>query len=186
MRRQSSAYSVILGNELYYYGMYKLCEIVVRDPAPARPTRLERARNNMYMLKLATLLALMLPGSALMLTGAMHRPHVAALHLRGGKAKAMIGIVVDIEVEPDRVDEFLKVAEEDAVGSRSEPGCLRFEVLKASDTRFLFYETYKDSDAVAEHKAQPYFAKWTQFKESGGCKSVSTKAEYPGDWAFPQ
>lgn len=138
------------------------------------------------MLKLAALLALMLPSSALMLTGAMRRPHFTALRLRGGEPKAMIGIVVEIDVEPDRVDEFLKVAEEDAIGSRSEPGCLRFEVLKASDTRFLFYETYKDSDAVAEHKAQPYFAKWTQFKESGGCKSVSTKAEYPGDWAFPQ
>ena len=138
------------------------------------------------MLKLAALLALMLPSSALMLTGAMRRPHSTALRLRGGEPKAMIGIVVEIDVEPDRVDEFLKVAEEDAIGSRSEPGCLRFEVLKASDTRFLFYETYKDSDAVAEHKTQPYFAKWTQFKESGGCKSVSTKAEYPGDWAFPQ
>ena len=137
------------------------------------------------MFKLATLL-LLASTEALMLTSAMHRPHATALRLRGGAPKAMIGIVVDIEVEPDRVDEFLKVAEADAIGSRNEPGCLRFEVLKASDTRFLFYETYKDSDAVAEHKAQPYFAKWTQFKESGGCTSVSTKAEYPGDWAFPQ
>ena len=137
------------------------------------------------MFKLAVLL-LLGSAEALMLASAIHGPHAAVLRVRGGEPKAMIGIVVDIEVKADRVDEFLKVAEADAIGSRSEPGCLRFEVLKAGDTRFLFYEAYKDSDAVAEHKAQPYFAKWTAFKESGGCTSVSTKAEYPGDWAFPQ
>ena len=71
------------------------------------------------MFKLTALL-LLASAEALMLTSAVHRPRTAALRLRGGEPKAMIGIVVDIEVQPDRVDEFLKVAEADAIGSRGE------------------------------------------------------------------
>jgi hypothetical protein len=37
-----------------------------------------------------------------------------------------ICIVVEAEILPDRRDEFLEVMEKDAVGSRAEPGCLRF------------------------------------------------------------
>ena len=55
-------------------------------------------------------------------------------------AQPAIAIIVDAEIEPDRVEEFLKVIEADAKGSREEPGCLRFDVLRASDTRFFFYE----------------------------------------------
>jgi ATP-dependent helicase HepA len=64
----------------------------------------------------------------------------------------------------------------------------RFEVLRStdSDTRFYFYEVYESAAAVAEHKAQPHFQLWTNFKESGGCKSVSSKAGFPGSWAFPK
>lgn len=35
-------------------------------------------------------------------------------------------IVVDAEIVPDRRDEFLDIIEKDAVGSRAEPGCIRF------------------------------------------------------------
>lgn len=35
-------------------------------------------------------------------------------------------IVVDAEIVPDRRDEFLDLIEKDAVGSRAEPGCIRF------------------------------------------------------------
>lgn len=64
--------------------------------------------------------------------------------LRGGGASmSAIAIVVDAEIEPDRVDEFLKVMEADARGSRDEAGCLRFDVVRASETRFFFYEVYE-------------------------------------------
>ena len=73
------------------------------------------------------------------------RPAVASVRrLRGGSPVAMaqpgVAIIVDAEIEPDRVEEFIKVIEADAKGSREEPGCLRFDVLRASDTRFFFYE----------------------------------------------
>ena len=126
-------------------------------------------------------------------------------------AQPGVAIIVDAEIEADRVDEFLKVIEEDAKGSREEPGCLRFDVLRASDTRFFFYEAYTDAEAVDVHKAMPHFKLWSDFKcdgdlnrvhvdardfsrllplvsrsarASGGCTSVSTKAVPLGDWGF--
>jgi quinol monooxygenase YgiN len=129
--------------------------------------------------------------TAMLLKGAPVSRTRPALRFRGGAPSMsadMIGIIVEVNVEPSRMDEFLKVAEADAVGSRAEPGCLRFEVLRStdSDTRFYFYEVYESAAAVAEHKAQPHFQLWTNFKESGGCKSVSSKAGFPGSWAFPK
>ena len=37
-----------------------------------------------------------------------------------------IGVVVHAEIQPDRMEEFLDLIEKDAVGSRAEPGCIRF------------------------------------------------------------
>ena len=37
-----------------------------------------------------------------------------------------IAIMVDAEIKPDRLDEFLDLIEKDAVGSRAEQGCIRF------------------------------------------------------------
>jgi quinol monooxygenase YgiN len=106
------------------------------------------------------------------------------VHLRSRAVQPGIAIIVDADIVPDRVEEFLKLIEEDAKGSREEPGCLRFDVLRASDTRFFFYEAYVDADAVDMHKAQPHFKLWSDFKASGGCTSVSTKATPLGDWGF--
>lgn len=39
---------------------------------------------------------------------------------------APVSIVVECEIKADRMDDFLDVIEKDAVGSRLEPGCLRF------------------------------------------------------------
>eukprot|EP00587_Corethron_hystrix_P011605 CAMPEP_0113313272 /NCGR_PEP_ID=MMETSP0010_2-20120614/9763_1 /TAXON_ID=216773 ORGANISM="Corethron hystrix, Strain 308" /NCGR_SAMPLE_ID=MMETSP0010_2 /ASSEMBLY_ACC=CAM_ASM_000155 /LENGTH=109 /DNA_ID=CAMNT_0000169253 /DNA_START=190 /DNA_END=519 /DNA_ORIENTATION=+ /assembly_acc=CAM_ASM_000155 len=90
------------------------------------------------------------------------------------------GIVVEADIKADRIDEFLELIEKDAIGSRAEPGCLRFDVLRSKEdpNKFYFYELYKDDEAVAFHKDQPHFALWTDFKASGGVvKSVSHKAD---------
>lgn len=90
------------------------------------------------------------------------------------------GVVVNAEIKPDRMDEFLKIIKEDAEGSRQEPGCLRFDVLQSQDdpNKFVFYEVYKDLDAVKVHKEQPHFKPWTEFKESGGVvSSVTSKMD---------
>lgn len=89
-------------------------------------------------------------------------------------------IVVDAEIHPDRMDEFLRVMEEDAAGSRAEPGCLRFDVVQNQEqkNKFMFYEVYQNAEAVEFHKKQPHFKLWTDFKASGGViQSVSYKCD---------
>ena len=41
-------------------------------------------------------------------------------------ASKPFGVIVDAEIKPDRLEEFLDIIEKDAVGSRAEEGCLRF------------------------------------------------------------
>eukprot|EP00571_Detonula_confervacea_P002856 CAMPEP_0172329794 /NCGR_PEP_ID=MMETSP1058-20130122/61067_1 /TAXON_ID=83371 /ORGANISM="Detonula confervacea, Strain CCMP 353" /LENGTH=98 /DNA_ID=CAMNT_0013046985 /DNA_START=1092 /DNA_END=1388 /DNA_ORIENTATION=+ len=90
-----------------------------------------------------------------------------------------ICIVVEAEIKEDRMDDFLDMIEKNAIGSRAEPGCVRFDVIQAADAtnKFIFYEVYEKSDDIAHHKEQPHYAAWVAFKESGGTiSSVSKKA----------
>ena len=86
-------------------------------------------------------------------------------------------VVVSVQIKPDRIDDFLKVIEEDAIGSREREngGCLRFDVLRdqSDPTKFIFYEVYKDDEAAARHRETPHFKLWTDFKASGGVVSQS-------------
>eukprot|EP00619_Florenciella_sp_RCC1007_P013540 CAMPEP_0205920810 /NCGR_PEP_ID=MMETSP1325-20131115/11792_1 /ASSEMBLY_ACC=CAM_ASM_000708 /TAXON_ID=236786 /ORGANISM="Florenciella sp., Strain RCC1007" /LENGTH=164 /DNA_ID=CAMNT_0053288539 /DNA_START=38 /DNA_END=530 /DNA_ORIENTATION=- len=84
-----------------------------------------------------------------------------------------VTLVVTVEIEESRIEAFLKAMEIDAVGSRKEPGCMRFDVLKVQGTsnKFMFYEMYVDSDAVAFHKEQPHYKAWSSFKKEGGVLS---------------
>ena len=79
--------------------------------------------------------------------------------------------------------EFLEMIEENAKMTRKEPGCLRFDVLRSQEApnQFFFYELYKSPDAIEYHKQQPHYAKWNDFKESGGTissTSYKTDAEF--------
>tara|TARA_A100001035_G_C27519266_1_gene380080 strand:- start:137 stop:559 length:423 start_codon:yes stop_codon:yes gene_type:complete len=83
-----------------------------------------------------------------------------------------ISLIVSVTIKEDRLTDFLKVIEEDAVGSREREngGCYRFDVIKvAGETnKFVFFEVYRDEEAIAFHKAAPHFALWKDFKASGG------------------
>jgi hypothetical protein len=55
----------------------------------------------------------------------------AAASLSSTSLSAMpICIVVEAEIKEDRMDEFLDMIEKNAIGSRAEPGCIRFGTLK--------------------------------------------------------
>lgn len=43
-------------------------------------------------------------------------------------------LIVEVEVPPERMEEFLKAIENNAVGARKEPGCLQFGMLHSSMT----------------------------------------------------
>ncbi|KAL1514491.1 hypothetical protein AB1Y20_003590 [Prymnesium parvum] len=112
----------------------------------------------------------------------------ATTRLRGGElSMSAVAVIVDVTIKPEARDEFLKVMEIDAVGSRKEEGCLRFDVLcdQTDPNRFFFYEVYKNADAIATHKEQPHFKAWSDFKAGGGVvSSVSAKTEFPFDAAY--
>ena len=42
------------------------------------------------------------------------------------KMSKPFAVVVEADIQPDRMDEFLKLIENNAIQSRKEPGCLRF------------------------------------------------------------
>lgn len=93
------------------------------------------------------------------------------------KASRVITCVVTVEVVAERVDEFLKVMEVDAIGSLTleNGGCLRFDVLQVRDkpNNYIFYEAYRDEEALLAHRNFPHFQPWNAFKESGGVVSAS-------------
>lgn len=95
----------------------------------------------------------------------------------GGAAKEQLPLclIVNVEIKSDQVEEFLPVIEADAVGSRKEPGCLRFDVIRDSSNpcKFVFYEVYTNMEALEFHKKQPHFEPWIKFKEAGGVVALS-------------
>ena len=83
-----------------------------------------------------------------------------------GPVSEMVPVLVEVEVKPERLDEFLEVMRQDAAGSRTEPGCLRFDVMQDQENpcKFTLYEVYKDAAAAAAHRDFPHFKLWTDFK----------------------
>ncbi|HEY1843906.1 MAG TPA: (4S)-4-hydroxy-5-phosphonooxypentane-2,3-dione isomerase [Buttiauxella sp.] len=67
--------------------------------------------------------------------------------------------LVEINIKPERVDEFLDVFRANHEGSVKEPGNLRFDVLRDPDvpTRFFIYEAYQNDEAVLAHKKTPHY-----------------------------
>ena len=69
--------------------------------------------------------------------------------------------LVEINVKPDRIDDFLRVFGANREGTIAEPGCRRFDVLQdpAEPTRFTIYEAFIDEAAVKFHKTTPHYLK---------------------------
>ncbi len=69
---------------------------------------------------------------------------------------------VDVAVVADRVEDFLRATEANALASRREPGVLRFDVLadRADPAHVVLVEVYRDEDAAAAHKQTAHYATW--------------------------
>lgn len=66
--------------------------------------------------------------------------------------------LVEINIKPERVDEFLEVFRANHEGALREPCNLRFDVLQDRGENPLFiYEAYKDDEAVLAHKKTPHY-----------------------------
>merc|ERR1712226_1676855 len=60
--------------------------------------------------------------------------------------KKPIVLVAQFEVVPERVAEFMDVMTKSMDGSRKEPGCLQFDILRdeKESNKFTMYEVYRD------------------------------------------
>ena len=89
----------------------------------------------------------------------------------------MFSLMVQVEVRPERRDEFLAAISANAEASvRDEPGCLRFDVcsVESDPSRFVFYELYADADASGAHRAAPHFAAWRQVADRAVVSQINT------------
>ena len=89
-------------------------------------------------------------------------------------------LLVEVNVKPERLDEFLELIKYDAEHSENdEPGCLRFDICSvgSDENRFLLYELYTDAAAFAAHKAAPHFAQWRTVAEQVLVGQVNTPGE---------
>lgn len=99
-------------------------------------------------------------------------------------------ILVEVNVKPERMNDFLELIKYDAEHSENdEPGCLRFDVLQDTEdpNRFFYYEVYRDETARAAHRETPHFKKYAEESAdmfSGEVKRRILKNYVPGDGSW--
>jgi autoinducer 2-degrading protein len=73
-------------------------------------------------------------------------------------------VVVNVAVKPEAVTAFLAATRENFEGTRSEPGNVRFDVVRRNDdeNRFVLYEVYRDESGFTAHQQTPHYLKWKE------------------------
>jgi autoinducer 2-degrading protein len=74
----------------------------------------------------------------------------------------MVVNIVDVQVKPENVADFVAATRANHEGSRKEPGNLRFDVLQGAEdpARFVLYEVFASQEAVEAHRASPHYLDW--------------------------
>ena len=74
---------------------------------------------------------------------------------------------VSIHVKPEHTEAFIPAMLANARGSRTEPGNLRYDLLRDADdpNHFLLYEVYQDAAALDAHRNAPHFKTWAALTE---------------------
>lgn len=71
----------------------------------------------------------------------------------------MLNVIVTIDVRPDMIDAFLRLAIHHRDCSRREPGCRRFDLSRRGN-RFLLCEAFTDCAALALHRQTLHYHRW--------------------------
>jgi autoinducer 2-degrading protein len=76
----------------------------------------------------------------------------------------MYVVCVTIHVVPESVLPFLRATLENAESTRAEPGCVRFDVLRATQdaAQFFLYEVYRDESDFAAHQKTAHYLAWKE------------------------
>jgi len=74
----------------------------------------------------------------------------------------MIIKIVNMFIKEERIDAFIEATIENQKNSIKEDGVIRFDVLQCKDdpSSFMFYEVYKNEEAVYEHTKTKHFNIW--------------------------
>jgi quinol monooxygenase YgiN len=74
----------------------------------------------------------------------------------------MILINIKMQIRPDKMDEWLALADSYAKDVNSEEGCLFFQFSRSlnDENEFVCIEGFKDGDAGSTHVTQPYVKKF--------------------------
>lgn len=80
----------------------------------------------------------------------------------------MLIVIVNVEVKPEFLLDFIDATEANAGQSRQEPGIARFDVIQslADPTRFVLIEAYRSHEAPAAHKETLHYQRWRDAVES--------------------
>ncbi len=79
-------------------------------------------------------------------------------------------LVVTVKVQPEFVAKLKPAMLENAAQSVQEGNCYQFDVIVSQDdaNTFMFYEVYKDEQALADHRQTPHFLNyWNLMQELG-------------------
>ncbi|HNS95461.1 MAG TPA: antibiotic biosynthesis monooxygenase [Polyangiaceae bacterium] len=76
----------------------------------------------------------------------------------------MYVVCVTIWVKPGFEEAFIEATRHNHVGTRKEPGNLRFDVLRKADepTRFFLYEAYRTEEDFVAHQKTQHYTTWKQ------------------------
>lgn len=74
----------------------------------------------------------------------------------------MFVTLVEVQVKPEHLAEFIEAARLNHEASIQEPGNLRFDILQSrqDNTQFVFYEAYVSEADALRHKQTLHYAKW--------------------------
>lgn len=70
--------------------------------------------------------------------------------------------LVEVQVKPEHIADFLTASKLNHLASVQEPGNLRFDVLQSAEdpARFVLYEAYATADAAKAHKQTAHYLAW--------------------------
>lgn len=74
----------------------------------------------------------------------------------------MFIVHVNVNVRPERVEDFITATVENAKNSILEPGVIRFDVIQDEEngTKFVLVEVYKNQEASGAHKDTRHYRIW--------------------------
>lgn len=89
-------------------------------------------------------------------------------------------LVVTVKVKPGVADVLKPAMLENAAQSIKEETCYQFDVIVSQDDEntFIFYEVYKDEQALAAHRQTPHFLNYWNLMQELGDKVERTAQLY--------